>query len=236
MAVIAQMTIFSATYDPLDKKYFLYDREASRIKPAEPARFAFSFRDDYDSAHAMAWAEFMESLELADGFEFFYQTNVPESRVRGIDRGLVGIWLERATGRQMAPMIKWAKTSLLDTDRKQAGHSVLKEGEAAVRSLTNICKKYISLVRRRDLLNYGHYWPNWERARLLELRIQGLSFKNIGAQLKRTEHAARSEYGRLRRGEDNVTIELAEWEPMRHALPFGRHLPTAEEVVVVDQK
>lgn len=228
------MKIFSATYDPVDKRYYLYDGEAHRIVPSgERVKYSFSFRDDYESPHAIAWSELIESLELEDKFEFFYQSSVAESRIRAIDRGLISFWLERGTERNMKSMVTWSRTTLLDENREKEGHSVLKTEDAAFTSMNHIFTRYISLVKRRDLLNYGHYWPNWERSKLLELRIGGMSFRNIGEQLKRTEHAARSEYGRLRRGEDNVTIELEECEFLRGALPLGK-IPAKVEVVVVE--
>jgi hypothetical protein len=53
-------------------------------------------------------------------------------------------------------------------------------------------------------------WTNDERVELIKLRLQGLAFEEIGNRIGRTKHAARSEYGRIRRGETDVEIPLKE--------------------------
>jgi len=53
-------------------------------------------------------------------------------------------------------------------------------------------------------------WTNEEKVKLIRLRLQGLTFEEIGSKLSRTKHAARSEYGRIRRGETGVTVKLNE--------------------------
>ena len=51
-------------------------------------------------------------------------------------------------------------------------------------------------------------WTNDDRIELIKLRLRGLTFDEIGAWMGRTMHAARSEYGRIRRGETDVTVSL----------------------------
>lgn len=65
-------------------------------------------------------------------------------------------------------------------------------------------------------------WTNEDKAELIKLRIQGLTFREIGGRIGRTKHAARSEYGRIRRGETDVTVSLKELPELRSLLPVRR--------------
>ena len=62
-------------------------------------------------------------------------------------------------------------------------------------------------------------WTNDDRVNLIRLRIQGLTFEEIGHKIGRSKHATRSEYGRIRRGETDVTISLKELPELRGILP-----------------
>ena len=62
-------------------------------------------------------------------------------------------------------------------------------------------------------------WINDDRVNLIKLRIQGLTFEEIGQKIGRSKHATRSEYGRIRRGETDVTISLKELPELRGILP-----------------
>ncbi|HGE72696.1 TPA: hypothetical protein ENX78_17800 [Candidatus Poribacteria bacterium] len=66
-------------------------------------------------------------------------------------------------------------------------------------------------------------WTNEDKINLIKLRLEGLSFKQIGDQLGRTEHSARSEYGRIRRGDTDVKVSLKELPELRKALPLKRN-------------
>ena len=65
-------------------------------------------------------------------------------------------------------------------------------------------------------------WTNDDRVKLIKLRFQGLTFGEIGLRIGRSKHAARSEYGRIRRGETNVVVSLGEMPELREALPLKR--------------
>ncbi len=62
-------------------------------------------------------------------------------------------------------------------------------------------------------------WTNDEKIELLKLRLQGLAFEEIGHRIGRTKHSARSEYGRIRRGETDVKMSLKELPELRRLLP-----------------
>ena len=68
----------------------------------------------------------------------------------------------------------------------------------------------------------GTTWTNDDKVELIKLRLQGLTFKEIGSRIGRTKHAARSEYGRIRRGETDVTVSLKEIPELREALPLRK--------------
>ena len=65
-------------------------------------------------------------------------------------------------------------------------------------------------------------WTNDDRIELLRLRLQGLTFEDIGQRMNRTKHAARSEYGRIRRGEVDAKLSLAELPGLRALLPLRK--------------
>lgn len=68
----------------------------------------------------------------------------------------------------------------------------------------------------------GAIWTNDEKVKLIKLRFQGLKFEDIGRRIGRTRHAARSEYGRIRRGETDVVVSLKELPELRDALPVRK--------------
>ena len=68
----------------------------------------------------------------------------------------------------------------------------------------------------------GARWTNDDKAELVKLRLQGLTFEEIGSRIGRTKHAARSEYGRIRRGETDVLLSLKELVELRKALPIRK--------------
>jgi hypothetical protein len=68
----------------------------------------------------------------------------------------------------------------------------------------------------------GTVWTNDEKVELIKLRLQGLTFAEIGRRIGRTKHASRSEYGRIRRGETDVTFSLRELPELRELLPIRR--------------
>jgi len=65
-------------------------------------------------------------------------------------------------------------------------------------------------------------WTNEDKVELIKLRLQGLTFEQIGTKLGRTKHSARSEYGRIRRGETDVLVSLKESPELRKALPLKK--------------
>jgi len=67
--------------------------------------------------------------------------------------------------------------------------------------------------RKRDL------WTNEDKIELIKLRLQGLTFTAIGVKMERSKHSARSEYGRIRRGETDVMLSLIEMPELRELLP-----------------
>ena len=68
----------------------------------------------------------------------------------------------------------------------------------------------------------GNVWTNDEKAELVKLRLKGLTFEEIGSRIGRTQHATRSEYGRIRRGETDVTVSLRELPELRESLPVRK--------------
>lgn len=68
----------------------------------------------------------------------------------------------------------------------------------------------------------GTTWTNDDKVELIKLRLQGLTFEEIGRRIGRTRHAARSEYGRIRRGETDATVSLKELPALREALPLRK--------------
>ena len=65
-------------------------------------------------------------------------------------------------------------------------------------------------------------WTNDEKIELIKLRLQRLTFEEISTRIDRTKHAARSEYGRIRRGETDVTVSLRDLPELREKLPIRK--------------
>lgn len=65
-------------------------------------------------------------------------------------------------------------------------------------------------------------WSNHEKIEVIRFRLQELSFEEIGGRIDRTKHAVRSEYGRIRRGESDVTISLKDLPELRELLPLQK--------------
>ena len=65
-------------------------------------------------------------------------------------------------------------------------------------------------------------WINNDKVVLIKLHLQGRTFEEIGKVINRTEHACRSEYGRIRRGEADVIVSLKELPELRKNLPFKK--------------
>ena len=65
-------------------------------------------------------------------------------------------------------------------------------------------------------------WTNDDRVKLIKLRLQGLAFDEIGPRIGRSKHAARSEYGRIRRGQTDVVVSLREMPELRETLPLRK--------------
>ena len=75
---------------------------------------------------------------------------------------------------------------------------------------------------KTEHIHKGTGWANEDKVELVKLRIQALTFREIGDRIGRTKHAARSEYGRIRRGETDVTVSLKELPELRSLLPVRR--------------
>jgi transposase-like protein len=67
--------------------------------------------------------------------------------------------------------------------------------------------------QKRDL------WTNEEKIELVKLRLQGFTFSAIGVKMNRSKHSARSEYGRIRRGETDIVLSFKEIPELRKLLP-----------------
>jgi len=72
-------------------------------------------------------------------------------------------------------------------------------------------------------------WTNEDKVELLKLRLQGLTFDEIGQMIGRSKHAARSEYGHIRRGESDVVISLKELPILRESLPLKKGVKLGDE-------
>jgi len=83
-------------------------------------------------------------------------------------------------------------------------------------SLTLNEKEILSVSKKRLS------WINNDKVELIKLRLQGRTFEEIGNVINRTEHACRSEYGRIRRGEADVIVSLKELPELRKNLPFKK--------------
>jgi len=228
--------VYSVTYRPDNDTYYLFDKEGQRIVPQKPGdwenteenrinylHYGFSFRDDYSDIMAVAWSELLDSVEIDPGVEYFRQAPMGGNMLDIISR-VTSYWLDR--GKTDSPafpsIVQWARENMIDPKRHEDKISALYTGSQAKDALETVFGKYVELVRNREFLNYGHCWSNYDRNRLLELRVlHKRKFADIATIMGRTEAACRSEYGRIRRGENNVTIELEDWEIMRMVLPLG---------------
>ena len=79
-----------------------------------------------------------------------------------------------------------------------------------------------AMADKTGVEHMGAIWTNDEKVELIRLRLQGITFEDIGRRMGRTKHAARSEYGRIRRGETDVTVSLRELPELRDALPVRK--------------
>lgn len=70
------------------------------------------------------------------------------------------------------------------------------------------------------------FWTNEDKIELIRLRLQGLTFSEIGSKMGRSKHSARSEYGRIRRGETDIAISLKEMPELRKLLPLKINIKT----------
>jgi hypothetical protein len=75
---------------------------------------------------------------------------------------------------------------------------------------------------KTEPIHKGTGWTNEDKVELIKLRIQGFTFREVGARIGRTRHSARSEYGRIRRGETDVTVSLKELPELRSLMPVRR--------------
>jgi len=224
--------VYSVTYRPDNDTHYLFDKEGRRILPQKPesveetdnyTHYGFSFHDDYNDAMAVAWAELLDGIKMEPDVEYFRQAPTA-GNMRDIISRVTSYWLDRGKAESPAfpKLVDWARSNLIDPARHDKDVSTLYTGSEAIVALEKVFGKYVELVKSRKFLNYGHYWSNYDRNRLLEFRVlHHRKFADIARQMGRTEAACRSEYGRIRRGEDNVTVELEDWDIMRMALPLG---------------
>jgi hypothetical protein len=231
------MKIFSVVYRPDIDTYYLYDREGQRLfpKPEDESvvhnvRHGFSFHDDWNHPLSLLWADFLNPLEVDPECEYFRQAELGTGTMQDTIARVTSYWLDR--GRLDTPaipkMVQWARDNMTDPRRHTKDVSTLYVKDAAVAAIETVFARYIELVQKRQYQNYGHYWPNAERIELLERRIRGEKFKDIAKKMGRTNPACRAQYGRIRRGEDAVLIELQDFDIFREALPLGM-LNTASE-------
>lgn len=224
------MRLFSLVYRPDIDTYYLYDREGRRILPdkkklpiSSEDRYGFSFRDDFNSDKAVIWAQLLEEIELEAGMEYFRQAEMGSGKMRDIITGMSTYWLDRARveGAAMPGLVEWSRTSMVDPQRHEKKISKFYTGAEAVAAVQTIFERYVELVKTREHQNYGNFWSNEDRINLLTLRIDGMMFKNIAKKMGRTNAACRAQYGRIRRGEDTIYLELTDWDSLREALPLG---------------
>ena len=226
------MKVFSVVYRPDIDTYYLYNREGERLfpKPEDESvvhrvRHGFSFHDDWNHPLSLLWADFLNPLEVDPECEYFRQAEMGTGNMQDIIARVTNYWLDR--GKSEAPalpnLVEWSRQDMVNplrhTDTEKI--SILYREKAAVAAIETVFARYIDLVQKRQYQNYGHYWPNAERILLLEYRINGWKFKDIAKKMGRTNPACRAEYGRMRRGEDEVTIELQDFAIFREALPLG---------------
>ena len=218
------MAVYSMVWWRYNKQYAMFNREGTPITVEVDGKtsYNFSFDMDYHTPLATAWAERLEQLEIEPDVEYVHQTIKLTDTVTGAFNKVLAYWIDR--GKEKEPILPqyvvWARTILTTPIGDEAPTSLF-TGENAKSSVEIVMKQFIELVKGREFPNYGHYWPNQERVRLLELRLQGMKFKDISERMGRTNPACRAQYGRIRRGTDNVTIELQDWDIFKEAMPLG---------------
>lgn len=217
--------IYSVVWWRYNKKYAMFDREGRPITVEVDGKtiYHFSYDMEYHSPQAVAWAERMEQLKIEDDVEYVHQASAfVADTMKDTYTRVIGYWLDR--GKKNDPiipdMVTWARR-ILTTPVGDEPPTTLDAGETAKNGIKLVMEKFVELVKGREYPNYGHYWPNTERITLLELRIGGMKFKHISEKMGRTNPACRAQYGRIRRGTDNVTIEMQDWDILREALPLG---------------
>jgi hypothetical protein len=233
------MKVFSVIYRPDIDTYYLYGKEGKRIFPEPPqepglgVRYGFSFHDEYNHPLSVLWGQFLSGLELEEGCEYFRQAELGTGNMQDITARVTSYWLDR--GKTESPplpnLVLWSREMMVDPQRHTDKVSKIYLGKEAVAAVETIFARYRELVEDRKHQNYGHFWPNAERINLLELRLKGMKFPKIGEAMGRTAAACRSEYGRIRRGEDSVTLELQDWDILREALPLGM-FPSRKETTL----
>jgi hypothetical protein len=235
------MKVYSVVYRPDIDTYYLYNREGKRIIPdQEPSpgvgiRYGFSFHDEYNHPLSVLWAEFLETVEVEEGCEYFRQAELGTGNMQDIVGRTTIYWLDRnKTVEPALPnLVTWSRNVMVDPERHTDKVSKLYTGEGGVAAVKTLFARYVTLVKEREFQNYGHFWPNAERLQLLELRLNRMKFAAIAEKMGRTNAACRAEYGRIRRGEDNVTVDLQDWDILREALPLGM-FPTRKEATSGD--
>jgi hypothetical protein len=225
--------LYSMLYSPDSDVFYLYNRNGSLIIPRDypEARYGFSFRDDYNHPNSVCWAELLQTIKLDEGVEYYFQTELGRGDLIDAIVGVTKFWLDR--GRDDIPvlpkMLDFARRSMTDPGAHLGSNiSKIYEGQEAVDEIEAVFAKYIELTQGRKHPNYGNYWPNVERVELLERRCRGEKFKFIAEKMGRTNAAVRSKYGRMRRGEDSVTLDLKDWDIFREALPLGEKKPVGQ--------
>jgi hypothetical protein len=233
------MKVYSVIYRGDNRAYYLYDREGERIvPPGDPPimavgtkygfRYGFSFHDNWSDPVTVAWAEIMEGLEIEEGFEYFYDAEKSEETtadMKALMSRVTNFWIDRdkKNTATLPSLVAWARKTMVDPERhaNQEKISILYTGEEAKGVIEGIFLRYTGLVKGRKHQNYGAFWDNGMKVTLLQLRVNGMKFKDIAVQVGRTNAACRSQYGRIRRGKDGVLIDLDEWEMFRLTLPLG---------------
>lgn len=233
--------VYSVVYRPDIDAYYLYNRRGQRLhldddtlRPSD--QYWFTFREDWNNDRAVAWAQFLESLEVDEEVEYFRQAEMGTGNMKDIISRVTAYWLDRGrpTLNILPTMLDWSRRNMTDPGRHTNPHMISKlyTGNEAKAGLETVFSRYIELVKNREFTNYGSFWPNDERIRLLELRLSGMKFTAISKKMGRTVPACRAAYGRIRRGEDSVNIELSDWDIFRESLPLGV-FPKREEVKTV---
>ena len=226
------MKVFSVIYRPDIDTYYLYDREGKRVMPTwgDPpvtdhgVRYGFSFHDDYNTPLSVIWGQFLNTVELDPECEYFRQAEMGTGNMQDILARVTSYWLDRGKAEknlEIPKLVEWSRANMIDPKRHTKAVSKLYCGEAAIAAIETIFARYIELIQGRQFQNWGHYWPNADRIKILELRTGGMKFKDIAKQMGRTNAACRAQYGRIRRGEDDVTVHLLDWAIMRESLPMG---------------